>query len=288
MSSTTEAVVRYEHSSLHETEQTCCLPLFSRAAIASSFPIPERGTGTGLEISLSLLAGIRGVQHVVEFQGGVIIKGFSHIFMPVQKRDDRVQWHAVCSADPDTHFTYRSGLAQCGSRALSQDVGLDDISKCRAIVGWCSVAQSQLGSDSANYENIHYSAAIDIDMSTKCTGASLGFQQLGTAVLDFKFGLKEGRCHFKHDGPYRNITSWAEKTLVVLYDTSERRAWLVPASDVMLHIVQCQHPLEPFEIAGKRITLDTGIPLNLTAKDILLKNTSIKLSDDEITHSRLR
>jgi hypothetical protein len=56
----------------------------------------------------------------------------------------------------------------------------------------------------------------------------------------------------------------------------------------MLHIVQCRHRFEPFEIAGKRITLDACIPLNLTAKDILLKNTSIKLSDDEITHSRLR
>jgi hypothetical protein len=142
MSSTTEVVMRYEHSPLHETEQTCWLPLFPGAVIASGFPIPERGNETGLKISLNLLAGIGGVQHTVEFQGGVVMKGFSYMFVPVQKRDDRVQWHAVSSADPDTHLTYRSGLAQCGSRALSQDVGLDDISKCRAIVGWCSVAQS--------------------------------------------------------------------------------------------------------------------------------------------------
>jgi hypothetical protein len=281
MSSTTEAVMTYEHSHLHETEQACWLPLFRGAVIASGFPIVERGNETGLEIPLNLLAGIGGVQHAVEFQGGVVMKGFSHMFVPVQKRDDRVQWHAVSSADPDTHLTYRGGLARCESRALLQDVCLDDIGKCRAIVGWCSVAQSQLGSDSANYENIHYSAATDIDTSTKCAGASLGFQQFGTAALDFKFGLKEGKCHLKRDGPYRNITSWAEKTPIVLYDTAERRGWLVPASDVMLHIVQCRHRLDPFEIAGKRITLDTSVPLHKTAKNTLLKNTSVKLSDDE-------
>lgn len=276
-----EVIIRYEHSPLHDTEQACWLSLFSGAVIASGFPILKRGDETGLEIALSLLAGIGGVQHAVEFQGGVVMKGFSHIFVPVRKTDNRLQWHAVSSADPNTYLTYHGGIAQCGPRALLQDVGLEDISKCRAIVGWCSVAQSRLGSDLANYENIHYSAATDIESTTKCAGGSLGFQQFGTAALDFKFGLKEGKYHFKRDGPYRNIVSWAEKTPIVLYDTAERRGWLVPASDVMLHIAQCRHRREPFEIAGKRITLDTSIPPNLTAKEVLLRNASVKLSDDD-------
>jgi hypothetical protein len=279
--STTEVFIEYQHTPVHATEQSCWLPLFSGAVIASGFPIPKRGEEMGLEIPLELLAGIGGIQHAVEFQGGVVMKGFSQMFVPVRKTDDRVQWHAISSADSDTHLTYRDGISKCGSRALSKQVSLDDLKQCRTIVGWCSVAQSRLGSDLANYENIHYSTATDHDSSTKCAGASLGFQQFGTAALDFKFGVKEGKCHFKRDGPFRNIVSWAEKTPIVLYDTAERRGWLVNASDVMLHIVQCRHRLDPFEVAGKRITLNTSVAADSSAKEVLLKNMSVKLSDDD-------
>jgi len=280
-SSASKMVIAFEHSPLHVTEMACWLPLFSGAVIACGFPIPLRGDEIGLEISLELLARIAGVQHAVEFEGGVVMKSFSHMFVPVRKIQDRVQWHVVSSADSDTHLTYRHGLSLCGPRALLREMCLDDIKRCRAFVGWCSVAQSCLGSDRANYDNIHYSTATDLDSSTKFDGASLGFQQFGTAAFNFKFGVKEGKCHFKRDGPYRNIVSWAENTPVVLYDTAERRGWLVPASEVMLHIIQCRHRLEPSEVAGKRITLDTNVPVNSSAKAVLLKNMSVKLSDEE-------
>jgi hypothetical protein len=276
-----EVVITIHHSPIKAAEKVCWLPLFPGVVVASGFSIPLRGDEIGLDISLTLLAGIGGVQHAVEFQGGVVMKGFSHMFVPVQKVGDRIQWHAVSSADADTPLTYHDGLAQCTTRAYLDEVSLEDIRRCRAIVGWCSLAQSRLGSDAINYENIHYSAATDINSSTRCAGASLGFQQFGTAALDFKFGVREGKCHFKRDGPFRNIVSWAEKTPIVLYDTAERRGWLVPASDVLLHILQCRHRLEPFEVAGKRIALDTTVPINASAKDVLLKNASLMLSDDD-------
>lgn len=274
-------VIGFQHEPLHATEMPCWLPLFSGAVIASGFPIPKRADEMGLEIPLELLAEIGGVQHAVEFQGGVVMKGFSHMFVPIRKSGDRVQWHAVSSTDPDTLLTYQDGLSRCSSRALSDEVSLDDIKNCRAIVGWCSVAQSRLGSDQASYENIHYSTATDSESSMKCAGGSVGFQQFGTAALDFKFGLKESKCHFKRDGPFRKIVSWADKTPIVLYDTAERRGWLVSASDVMLHIAQSRHRLEPFEADGKHVKLDTNVPVNSSAKEILLKNMAVRLSDDD-------
>ncbi|KAK7184313.1 hypothetical protein PSPO01_09690 [Paraphaeosphaeria sporulosa] len=276
-----DIVIQFEHSIIHATENACWLPLFPGAVIAAGFPIPNRANETGLEIALELLAGISGVHHAVEIQGGVVMKGFSHIFIPIRKRGDRIQWHAIFSTDPNTPITYHEGLSQCGSRALLEEVSLDDLKTCRSIVGWCSVAQSRLGSDLTNYENIYYSAATDKTTSTKCSKASLGFQQFGMAALDFEFGVTEGKCHFKRDGPYRNIVTWAERTPIVLYDTADRRGWLVPASEVLLHIIQCKHRQGFFEVDGKRIALDTNIAVDSTAKDVLLKNRSIKLSDEE-------
>jgi hypothetical protein len=278
-SSSSSFEITFEHSPLHTTEQACWLPLFCGAAIASGFPIPDRGSEIGLEIPLDLLAGIAGARHAVEFEGGVVMKGFSHMFIPVRKMDDRIQWHAVTSNDPETRLSYQDALSHCKSRALLQEVSLVDLQTCRAIVGWCSVATSRLGSDLANYENIDYSGAQDADSAIRCAGGSLGFQQFGMASLDFKFGVKEGKCHFQRSGPYQRIVSAAEKTPVVLYDTYEQRAWLVPASSVMLHMVQHRHWLEPFEINGKRIKLDTNVATDSTAKKVLLRNESTILSN---------
>ena len=273
--------ITFERKPLQATETACWLPLFCGAVIASGFPIPDRADEMGLEIPLELLAGIAGVRHAVEYEGGVVMKGFSHMFVPVRKKDDRVQWHAISSQDPETRLSYRDALARCEARASSQEVSLDDLQSCRAIVGWCSVATSRLGSDSANYENIDYSGAKDADSAIRCAGGSLGFQQLGMAALDFRFGAKEGKCHFQRSGPYQRIVSAAEKTPVVLYDTGEQRAWLVPASNVMLHMVQHLHWLEPFKVNGKRIKLDTNVPVDSSAKKVLLTNESLRLSDAE-------
>jgi hypothetical protein len=273
--------ISFEHKRLHATETACWLPLFRGAVIASGFPIPNRADEMGLEIPLELLAGIAGVRHAVEYEGGIVMKGFSHMFIPVRKLDDRVQWHAISSQDPETRLSYQDALARCKARALSKEVSLEHIQSCRAIVGWCSVATSRLGSDLANYENIDYSGAKDVDSAIRCAGGSLGFQQFGMAALDFKFGAKDGKCHFQRSGPYQRIVSAAEKTPIVLYDTGEQRAWLVPASSVMLHMAQHRHTLEPFEMNEKRVRLNTNVPLDSSAKKVLLNNESLRLSDTE-------
>ncbi|KAF1950615.1 hypothetical protein CC80DRAFT_482470 [Byssothecium circinans] len=273
--------VQFEHEDLHPSENPCWLPLFSGAVIASGFPIPERANEMGLEISLELLTAMAGVCHAVEYDGGIVMKGYSHMFVPVRQSGDRLQWHATTSQDSDTRLTYSAGLSQCGPRALSDEVTLEDIRRLRPIVGWCSIAVSNLGSSTANYENIDYSGATDAESSLRCAGGSLGFQQFGAAQLNFRFGVKDGKCHFQRTGPFQRIVSAAENTMVALYDTGEQRAWLVPASNVLLHMVQHRHYLEPFELNAKPIILDTTIAVGSSAKQTLLKNASVRLSDSE-------
>jgi len=80
----------------------------------------------------------------------------------------------------------------------------------------------------------------------------LGFNISG-AQANFTLGPKDGKCHFHGSGPYKRTVSAAEKAPVVLYDTVEKRAWLVPASSAMLHIAHRRNLLEFFEVDGKRI-----------------------------------
>ncbi|CAI9634166.1 unnamed protein product [Alternaria burnsii] len=266
---------------IDESEKACWMPLFDGACIVSGFPISERADEVGLEVSLELLAGLSGARHVFEYDGGLVMKGFSHIFVPVRRQLDRVQWHAVSSPDQETPLSYQDGISRCASRAMLEEVNLQDLASLRAIVGWCSEATICLGSSHANYENIDYTKTEEANSGPRCTGGSLGFQQFGVAALDVRFGLKDGKSHFHRSGPYQRIIQFAEGSPIVLHDVDGKQSWLVPATNVMLHIVQHRHRLEPFQANGKTISLDTNIVSGSSAKEILLNNRTIVLFEDD-------
>jgi hypothetical protein len=269
---------------IDESEKACWLPLFDGACIVAGFPISERADEVGVEVSLELLAGLSGARHVFEYDGGLVMKGFSHIFVPVRRQLDRVQWHAVSSPDQETPLSYQDGVSRCASRAMLDEVNLQDLASLRAIVGWCSEATICLGSSHADYENIDYTKSEEANSGLRCTGGSLGFQQFGVAALDVRFGLKDGKSHFHRSGPYQRIIQFAEGNPIVLLDVEEKRSWLVPATNVMLHIVQHRHRLNPFQANGKTISLDTNIATGSSAKEVLLKNrTQVLFEDDEHT-----
>src|SRR5205814_10229216 len=87
--------ITFRSEPLHPAEDPCWLPLFCNAVIACEFPIPGRQDEMGLEIPIDIMAGIAGVRHAVEYEGGVVLKGFSTMFVPVKRKDDRVQWHLI-------------------------------------------------------------------------------------------------------------------------------------------------------------------------------------------------
>jgi hypothetical protein len=139
-----------------------------------------------------------------------------------------------------------------------------------------------LGSDAANHDNIDYSKAEGTDSSPRCTGGSFGFQQFGVAALNFRFGVKDGKCHYQRNcGPFQKVIQAAEATPIALYDVSEKRAWLVSASEVMLHMLQHRHQLNPFEVDVKWLTLDTSITVTTSARTILTARKSLVLYEDD-------
>jgi hypothetical protein len=272
--------ISFEHEPLHETETACWLPLFNGMTIVTGFPIPSRGEEIGLEISLELLAAIAGVSHVTKFQDGLVMKAFSSLILPVQKTEDRVQWHAITSQDSDTYLSYHDGLSRCKSRLSSRELRFDDLKSTRTFLGWCSIYTSRLGSRAVDYENIDYSGAGEAGASIYLNGAQVGFQQWATATANFSIGDKQTKHYIVRDGPFRTTISVAERTPVLLYDTYERRGYLVTAADVMLHIIQHRHRLDPYEIHNQRVVLETCIPTGATARETLRKNQNKSLSDD--------
>ncbi|KAF6833865.1 hypothetical protein CPLU01_05315 [Colletotrichum plurivorum] len=260
-------------------ESSCWLDLVNRdTVIARGFPVPDRDTARGLEIPLPILVEMAGIRPVVEFRGGVVMKGLSSMLLPISRTDDIIQWHLV-SASPDAdRLTYQAGIDLCKNRAMLDEVPLDSIAKSRAVVGWCRRAVSRLGSEDVAYDNIDYSDAKESPAVINVSSVALGIQQIGMGQIEFTVGARHPRSHFRREGPYAHLLNVTAKMKVLLYDTGERRAWLVGADEVILHIIRKRHSMEPFSSDGHEVRI---APAEKAKKTLLSNRTLVLMEDDE-------
>jgi hypothetical protein len=253
--------------------------MFSGSVLTTGFPIGKRGQEFGLEIPLNMMAALTGVRHAVEYEGGVLLKGHSSAFVPVKRYADSIQWHYI---DDDENFrlSYKTVSARYPSRAILSEVSMDILENTRHFVGWWGVTETHLGTETTNYENIDWSASNQVGRGLKFSGATLGFQQIMTGEMNFSLGARDGKLHIQRKGPYQRIVQCAARSPVVLYDSGEKRAWLVPSSSVILHIARTRHFRNPYMNEGKEIVFPSADPStnsHESAQKVLLEQAPLKL-----------
>ncbi|CAD6592140.1 MAG: hypothetical protein ASARMPREDX12_005851 [Alectoria sarmentosa] len=254
--------VTFDTSELSNEEQSCWLPIFANPVIARGFPVSERENGEqGLEVPLEIMAALGGARHVTEFEGGLVLKGYSAMLVPIERHEQSIQWHLIRNSN-DERMRYRQLRNECLNRAMLEEVDYDALRTTRAFLGWWKSSETHLGTEDAAYDSIDWSPAGEAKRPTRFSGGNIGFQTMITAQLNFIMGAKDGRLHFSQKGPFQRIVQCAEETPVVLYDLEDRRAWFVPALDVMLHIVQTRHHLSPYKVGGEIIKLTPANPKN--------------------------
>ncbi|TVY45349.1 hypothetical protein LOCC1_G005972 [Lachnellula occidentalis] len=269
---------------LEKDEKSCWHGLFFNAVIAYGFPINRRNHGEGLEIPIQMMSALAGASQAVEFDGGLLLKGFSSMLVPLKRVDSSVQWHYIRNED-ESRLPYWEVDYQCPGRAHLDNVDYNALTTTRAFVGWWSKTATHLGTADTNYDNIDWSDTQEPGRSTEFNGGALGFQNLGAGQLNFSPGRKDGKLHISRSGPYQRIVKYASKTPVVLYDTCEKRAWLVPSSAVIAHIAQTRHFREPFSVDGKVVEFtptDPSLDVHEGAEQMLLENCAVKLITTEL------
>ena len=272
------------HMSLPDKDdQSCWFPLFKNLVIAHRFPIADRSDDdVGLEIPLDMMAALGGARHAVEFEGGLVLKGYSTLFVPIGRREDSVQWHLICAKSED-RIAYCEASAQFPRRALLEDIDHDELRTTRAFLGWCKEAQVHLATADADYESIDWSKAKEARSSPRLTGGSLGVSKLITANINFVLGAKDGAFHYSQPEPFQKTIDRAERLPILLYDHKDRRAWLVPALLVILHIIQLRNHIKPFSVGGNKVQISPLDPSRQgsSAREAVDKNKSKKLFDCE-------
>lgn len=244
-------VVNVSTSRLKSTSVSCWHDLFCDMVVVDGFEAsndePKATTGRGLEVPLSMMATLGGAYHVTEYGGGLVIKGFSSMFVPISSDADHVQWHYLSDNDGD-RLPFDQADIQCPNRAMLADVTWDDIVNKTCYLGWVGRVAHTLGTADANYCNIDFTSAKEPERPIHFHGGSLGFQNIGTGELNFSPGMRDSRLHVYRNGTYKKIIKYAANTPTVLYDPGEKRGWLVPASAVIAHIAQTRSYLSLIHI----------------------------------------
>jgi hypothetical protein len=271
--------INFFTDSLPEGETSCWHSLVVNPLIVYNFPIASRAEELGLEIPIHMMAALGGVSHAIEYEGGLLLKGFSSMFIPLRRSGDSVQWHFIKN-EHDDRMEYWQASKNSPNRALLDSVDQKSLTSTRAFVGRWANTTTHLDTKDANYHNLDWSATKEPNRSTAFSGGSIGFQNFGAGELSFSVGPKDSKLHISRTGPYERTIKHASKIQVVLYDTEERRAWLVPGSAVIAHVAKTRHFREPFLRDGKPIDIspvDQHRNVYASTEKMLTDNASTEL-----------
>lgn len=128
--------MRFRTEPLPEGEDSCWYPLFVNPVIAQGFPTaPRKHHEAGLEIPIEMMMALGGARYAVDFEGGLLLKGLSSMFVPTKRYEESIQWHLIhhtCKS----RLTYSQVKIQCPNRALLDEVDHDSLHNTRTFLGW--------------------------------------------------------------------------------------------------------------------------------------------------------
>ncbi|CZR64828.1 uncharacterized protein PAC_14727 [Phialocephala subalpina] len=273
---------------LPEGEKSCWYPLFINPVIARGFPVPSRDNGeAGLEISVEMMAALGGARYAVEFEGGLLLKGLSAMFVPIKRYEGSIQWHLIHNTAKN-RLPYSEVKVRCPDRALLDEVGHESLQSTRAFLGWWRTSKTYLGTDDFNYSATTYSSAMPSSAVTKSSDGGMNFSKLLVRNQNMSIGAKDSRLFLSRAGPLEQIMQWAEMMPILLYDVGDKRGWFVRASDVILHMIQTRHRKRPFQIEGKAVRLTGSDPdlYDHAAERAILDMASVKLFQDDVNRAK--
>jgi hypothetical protein len=248
--------MRFTTSDLVNEEKLCWVGLFHNPLIARGFPVSaRRKEELGLEAPIQIMAALCGARNAVEHEGGLVLKGFSTLLVPVKRKGKSVHWHLLTSKS-GKRIKYNQISSLWPLRLLVSQFDHESILKTRAFLSWWNRSESFLGTQSIQYASITASKARKLSSPIRLTDIQVGFQNFGTLGLGFAIGTKDvpifpgvaSRLEIELDS--------ADDLSICLYDVVNKKAWLVSGTETLLYMAHIKQAQKPYEINGKPVRLD--------------------------------
>ena len=267
------------------TSRACWHPLFLNGVLAYGFPVRDREGKVGVELPFDAMTYLAGISGPVEYRGGVVLKGFSTIIFPKPQTtgSDQTsgQWHLIYNRK-STPIPL-SLLAEEKGRALLPLEGLVSLAQERTFLGCYKQVDIHLGTEDIAYERINFSHASPPRRKLEFSGLGLGLSipKFGGPSATVNFTYPKRLSLTREEKSYEQILSYSRTMPLILYDTFDRRAWMVPALSCILHMIHLWAFLQkqkfPMLEIAKLPYAKAGWNIGLEAQEVIYKNSSLQL-----------
>jgi hypothetical protein len=220
-----------------EIDHCCWEELFQSCTLVLSNLKPRIGFGKGMEMSFDLMLSLAAAEFQLVVDGGVVFIGYRTILFPTALYGDCAQFHLLTASEGQIN----PYMQKYGSRILTEDA--TQFEKKRCFLGWCTNAQVNLGTKNLPI-SIKSSRGGDKETSIKLDGYAAVMQAGASAPLAANLSLQSSYKCFSHRlrfTPASNYTQLLQDTareVTLVYDSDERRGWLVPKLSLLLHMTQ--------------------------------------------------
>jgi hypothetical protein len=217
---------------------SCWQDLFQCCTLLQYKSHPEEKPGKGLEASFDLLLSLAAIEFCCIVDGGVIFLGYRTLIYPTANEDDHAQFHLI-TCDEGQINPYQ---LEYQNRLLEQDWQQFQTKRC--YLGWCDIAQINLGTCRISSSKFSYTGAPEIAKSLQPEGYTAVGQVGVPNPVSFMLGLEKSfryKSHIVHFTPndnYRCLLEDAARVPTMLYDSGLKRCWLVPKLSLILHMCQ--------------------------------------------------
>lgn len=216
----------------------CWIPLFESASLVRGYPIPRRSLpNTGLEVPLQALSYFTRAQQVVQWNGRIIMKGFSRLLVATLAASGAIIWHLFDNRSPADRISYIDSRLDALIYDYENQLSLRSLEHKRHMIGWCADVTELCGSPMGNLQ-------VSASSSDKAPGGVIIerlYIECGEYLIagaNMRFNAKRRPVRLQVESSYPRLVNWASLQAIVLHDVSDGRAWLVDGTSAFLHLVR--------------------------------------------------
>ncbi|KAK3628387.1 hypothetical protein LTR56_018655 [Elasticomyces elasticus] len=224
-----------KEQSVNEPDEagTCWRKLFKNPVIALGYSIPARKLGeVGLELSLHMMMVLGQTLCAAAFAGRSMLKGYNSLFVPTSRIGSSIIWHFLVNEDR-SRLPYNDGIAATANAYL---IDQDTLEKGRHFVGWTPTADVLAGTKVASYDIERSQTDISKPAFATLSCINLTVSKIIGAGATMVRGKKDIPAALSNQRIYEDQVSAASQWNVLLYDTYERRGWLVDGASALVHL----------------------------------------------------
>lgn len=279
-----------------EDQKGCWHKLLSNSVIATGFPIPKRPEDMiGLQIPLKIMAALGNISIAVNDSTGFVLSGDRFGFVPVERKQDAVQWHLIHKDGDELDL---EDVLQSGHKRLPEEE-LDEkaLHSSTAFLGWTPKVHNYAGAGSSRRNlpvgaqgplerGIDYHSIGPSRGSAPRTGVSLTSLQLNISKI---VGIGATVAIAKKDRPtwmpeisrYKQILDTLQTTSVVLYDTETQVAWFIDAERLALQMALHRLELQRQKDGTQTVEINPAEPdVPSSLRRSMLLNREIVMESD--------